>query len=168
MHPTGSLRLVYLEGRGLRTAVGGSGGTTDPVRLNDDGYLRLSVSLALVDDPDHGRRLKTLQSSYQYQHDREGKRWIWRYDYLREPGVDPYPQAHLQVNGTEVSGVDDKDLPDIHFPTGRVAIEGIARLLADQYGVKCNCEPEVWRPALATAEKAFLEIAHRPLSGPGL
>jgi hypothetical protein len=45
-------------------------------------------------------------------------------------------------------------------------MEGVIRLLADQFGVPCNEPPEVWRPVLAEAEQTFLDIAHRPLSGP--
>lgn len=45
-------------------------------------------------------------------------------------------------------------------------MEAALRLLADQFGVPCNTEPEVWRPALAVSEEAFIEIAHQPISGP--
>jgi hypothetical protein len=92
-----------------------------------------------------------------------------RYDYLREPGLDGHPQAHLQVRGGLVeTGVlrPSHPLERVHFPTGRVSIEGVIRLLADQFGLPCNESPEVWRPVLAEAERMFLDIAHRPLSGP--
>ena len=77
---------------------------------------------------------------------------------------------HLQIRGT----LTESDVPvyrdlleHVHFPTGRISLEGILRLLAEQFSVPCN-EPEtVWRPMLAEAERTFLEIAHRPLSGPG-
>jgi hypothetical protein len=54
----------------------------------------------------------------------------------------------------------------IHFPTGRVSLEAIIRLLADQFNTPCREDPDLWRPVLAETERAFLEIANRPLAGP--
>lgn len=45
-------------------------------------------------------------------------------------------------------------------------LEGVIRLLVEEFGVPCNQPPAIWRPVLAEAERAFLEIAHQPLSGP--
>jgi hypothetical protein len=159
------LRLAYADGRRDRGVLGGMGGPTDPVPLNDGRYLRVSVSLALV-ETDDGTRLKTLKGGYQYQADRDGKAWIFRYDYLREPGEDRHPQAHVQLRGTFTEDTPAADMHKVHFPTGRVSIEGVARLLADQFGLETNTPPEIWRPVLAESEQTFQEIAHRPLSGP--
>jgi hypothetical protein len=136
--------------------------------LNDGRFLRLHVTLSLEDTPE-GRRLKVLKSSFQYQVDQQGERWIVRYDYLREPGPDPHPQAHVQIRGALLeAGVPARRglLEHVHFPTGRVSVEAVIRLLADQFSVPCNEQPEVWRPVLAESERLFQEIAHRPLSGP--
>jgi hypothetical protein len=140
-----------------------------PVPLNDGRFLRLHFFLERMHTPD-GVRLKVHESSFQYQVDQEGERWIVRYDYLREPGPDPHPQAHLQIRGTLTeTGVPVRRelLEHVHFPTGRVPLEGVIRLLADQFSVSCNTVPTLWRPVLAESERAFQEIAHRPLSGPG-
>jgi hypothetical protein len=139
-----------------------------PVPLNDGRFLRLHFLLERVDTPD-GWRLKVQESSFQYQVDQEGERWIVRYDYLREPGPDPHPQAHVQVRGALVeAGVPARRglLEHVHFPTGRVPVEAVIRLLAEQFGVRCNEPAAVWRPVLAESERRFQEIAHRPLSGP--
>jgi hypothetical protein len=162
---TGIVRLTYGTSRD-RAALGGSGGPTDPLPLNDGRFLRVSVSLYLTER----NRLAVSTSSYQYQVDRDGDRWIFRYDYLREPGPQPHPSAHFQVRGTlsesDVLGA-DQPLDRVHFPTGRIALEGVIRCLAEQFHVQCNQPPEVWRPLLAESEQAFLDVAHRPLSGPG-
>jgi hypothetical protein len=165
----GGVRLAYLERQRSRAAIGGLGGPTDPLPLNDGRYLRTSVSLYLDDDDERGPLLKVAKSSYQYQADHGGKHWVFRYDYLREPGPDPNPQTHLQVNGTLAApGVlaADHPLGRVHFPTDRVSLEGVIRLLADQFNVPCNTESATWRPVLAESERAFQQIAHRPLSGP--
>jgi hypothetical protein len=165
----GIIRLSYGPTGRDRAVLGGATGPTDPLPLNDGRFLRLSVSLYLDLDDERGRLLKVSTSSYQYQADQAGKRWIARYDYLREPGPDPHPQAHLQIRGALTEGAAlprDRTLARIHFPTGRVSIESVIRLLADQFEVPCNEPPETWRPVLAEAEQTFLGIAHRPLSGP--
>jgi hypothetical protein len=164
--PTGGVRLVRRQGQPGTVALGGPDGPEDPLRLNDGRFLRLSVALYLDVTP-QGSRLTVAQSSYQYQMDREGDRWIFRYDYLRHP-PHPHPGAHLQVRGTAIEPClpHGTALERVHFPTHRVSLEAVIRLIAEQFGVACNEPPEVWRPVLAEAERAFLDIAHRPPSGP--
>lgn len=147
-------------------ALGGWGGPDDPLPLRDRRFLRLSVTLFLARTLE-GPRLKVEDSSYQYQADRDGREWIFRYDYLRIP-PHHYPAAHLQIRGGLAGGYLSAGTPleRFHFPTGRVSLEGVIRLLADQFHVPCNEPPEVWRPVLALSERLFHEIAHRPLSGP--
>jgi len=60
----------------------------------------------------------------------------------------------------------DRPLERVHFPTGRFSIEGIVRLLAEEFDVPTNRDAAIWRPVLAASEREFLEIAHLPLSGP--
>ena len=79
-------------------------------------------------------RLKVEKSVYQYQLDPDGEHWIVRYDYLRYP-EEPHPGAHVQIRGsltetavTPVRGT----LERIHFPTGRVSIEAVIRMLVEQ------------------------------------
>lgn len=168
-HPSAQLRLGYPRGRRDVGVLGGAAGPTDPVRLNDGNFLRVSVSLHLGDGP-QGPLLKVSESSYQYQLDEAGKRWVFRYDYLRVPRGDPHPTAHLQVNGALSEAEHLPGLAEqgrLHFPTGRVGIEAVARLLVEEFGVACNRDSEIWRPVLAESERGFLGIAHQPLSGPG-
>lgn len=169
LRPGSMVRLSYGPTGRDKAVLGGPAGPTDPLRLNDGRFLRLSMSLYLATDDPRGQLLKVSASSFQYQADEAGKRWIIRYDYLREPGPDAHPQAHLQLRGSLAEPAvlpAGRPLERIHFPTGRVSVEGMIRLLADQFGVACNQPAEVGRPVLTEAEQTFLEIAHRPLSGP--
>lgn len=165
MKTGGGVRLVSLKSREERFVVGGWKGPTDPVPLNDGRYLRLAITLELMATPE-GPRLKSFDSSFQYQLDREGEHWIFRYDYLRYP-PGQHPPAHFQIRAklTERSVLrQGQTLERIHFPTSRVPLEAIIHLLATQFGIKCNEPPEIWRPVLAESERLFFEIAHIPLS----
>ena len=166
--PYATPRLVVgPRGRDVQV-LGGRGGPGDPLPLNDDrGYLRLTATLSLVQVEDRGL-LKVLDSSYQYQLDEAGDRWVFRYDYLRVP-PSPHPAAHLQIRGQLYENClpGDRSLDRVHFPSGRVSLEGVIRLLADQFDVPCNQSSELWRPVLSESERIFHEIAHLPPSGPG-
>lgn len=142
--------------------LGGWAGPDDPLPLRDGRYLRLTVRLYVAPAAERNR-LKVAHSSYQYQLDRDGDHWVFRYDYLRIP-PDLNPAAHVQVNGslTENCLPPARPLSRVHFPTARVSLEAVIRLLADQFGTPCGTEPEVWRPVLSETEQAFLQIAHHP------
>src|SRR3989304_7958274 len=101
-----------------------------------------------------GAGLKVYEASYQSQEDVEGPRWISRYDYLRTP-PDPHPAAHLQVRGTLTENClpAHSPLERIHFPTHRVSIEAVIRLLADQFGVRCTEGDDVWGPGMEQSER---------------
>jgi len=106
------------------------------------------------------------------------KNWIFRYDYIRDPTAHykdslpyPYPQAHLQINAALSIGdvrLPKGSLEHIHFPTRRMPLEGVIRLLAEeqQFGVPAADPPEIWRPLLSAAESEFLAIAHDAPLGP--
>lgn len=164
--PTGAaIRLT----RGPRNGVyviGGQAGPTDPVQLSDERFLRVAITLYLT-KTDQGLRVKVQNSSFQYQIDSQGDRWIFRYDYVREP-PDPHPSAHVHVRGTltEPCLASKQSLEDVHFPTNRVSIESVIRLLIEQFNLPPNNAPEVWRPLLAESETLFMKIAHKPISGP--
>lgn len=162
-----AVRLSSSPDAPLRRVLGGQRGPTSPVQLRDGRWLRVAVTLYL--DPDADKRLKVSKSSFQYQADEAGLQEICRYDYLRQAGTDPHPQAHLNVHGTLQHApalVGGKPLARIHFPTNRVSLEAVIRMLAEQFGVPTNRPSSVWRPVLAASEAPFSEIAHRPLSGP--
>jgi hypothetical protein len=138
----------------------------------------LAIGLFIADTPD-GRRVKVSDSAYQYQLDADpdSKAWVFRYDYIRDPSTRyktsepyPYPQAHLQVNGNLAvkATLPKGSLAHVHFPTRRMPLEGIIRLLAEreQFGVPCAESPDVWRPLLTAAEAEFLSIAHDAPLGP--
>lgn len=162
-------RLVYRSDSSDRAVLGGPQGPTDPLLLTDGRFLRVAVSLFIDRDDDRGPYLKVSKSSFQYQDDAEGERPIFRYDYLREPGPDPHPTAHLQVYGDlheEDVLPDGMPLSRVHFPTGRISIEAVIRCLVEQFGVPSREETHVWRAALTQTERVFLQVAHTPRSGP--
>ena len=135
--------------------------------LKDGRYLRLAIAL-YFEGTEQGRRLKVRSASYQYQEDLDGDRWIFRYDYLRHPPR-PHPGDHLQIRGelTEKGCLPERcPLERIHFPTMRVSLEAVIRLLADQFNIKCELRQKDWRAILAASEAEFLGIAHPSLSGP--
>ena len=165
LHPSGGVR----ETQGLRPdtrVVGGWGGPTDPLPLTNGRYLRLSLTL-FREETQHGYLIKVADSAYQYQADREGSDWIFRYDFLRNPPA-PHPASHLQINAALTDGWLPAGIPQsrIHFPTDRISFEAVIRLLVDQFGVQPNEPADVWRPLLAESEALFLGIRHRSLSGP--
>lgn len=163
--PGGTVKLAMLQSDRTKAALGGRT-PQDPLPLNDGRYLRVSAKLYL-DHTAQPNFLKVEETSYQYQLDREGDRWIFRYDYLRNP-QHSYPAAHLQIRGELAEGdtLVGAPLRKIHFPSGRVSLEAVIRLLIEQFRVPCNQPAEVWRPVLAETERDFLRVAHQPLSGP--
>ena len=160
--PGSGVRLFYMTDSREKGIVAGLQSPTDALILTNGCYLRLSITL-YVAPASESRRLKVEESSFQYQTDRDGKHWVFRYDYLRNPPYQ-YPGAHLQIRGALSERVLGQGmLEKIHFPTWRMPLESVIRLLADQFHVPCNAPPELWRPVLAESEKAFAEIAHKPL-----
>ena len=162
LHPQGHL---YLE-RGPNKKRGTLGGLHPTLLLNNDRFLRLSIVLELFDTAD-GTRMKVTKSSFCYQSDFDGKEWIVRYEYDRNP-PHPHPAAHLHLNAAALDDYCPKHRPlsKIHFPTRRMPLEAMIRLLVDQFEVQCNEPEEVWRPVVTEAEVAFLKIAHEVASGP--
>lgn len=136
--------------------------------LSDDRYFWLSFSLfrEQVDESKH--RLKVARSAFCYQADEKGDCPIFRYEFLREP-PDPHPGSHAHVHGT-LSEPDclpaEKPLHKVHFPTRRIPLEAILRLLIQEFGVQARTDVTTWRPVLAWTENAFLEIAHEQISDP--
>lgn len=147
-----------------RAVLGGWEGPQDPLLLRDGRFLHTSISLFLDRE---ANRLKVRKASYQYQNDGDGREWLFRYDYIRE-GQGRYPGAHFQVQGSLdfPDALHERPLKSVHFPTQRVPMEGIIRLLAEQFAVPCAQHTRIWRPMLAEAEKTFQEIAHPASPGP--
>jgi hypothetical protein len=113
------------------------------------------------------RTMVENDSSFQYQADPDGEKWIFRYDYLRRP-PEGVPGAHVQIRGKLIEECLPTETPleRIHFPTMRVSLEAVLRLLATEFGVRCNEEEAIWRPALKETESVFFEIRHLPLRDP--
>lgn len=144
--------------------LGGVPEPTDPLPLTDGRFLRLTISL-FREPVEGGHRLKVRKSAFQYQEYRDDKAsWIFRYDYLRQP-PEREPGAHLQINGRLERAVlpNGKPLGRVRFPTMRVSLEAIIRLLVEEFGVPCNESEDVWRPALESTERAFFDVQNLPL-----
>jgi hypothetical protein len=141
-------------------------GSNIPLRLRDGRFLKCDASLYV--DYDSGY-LKVAKSRYQYQVDEEGKQWVFRYDYLRQPGESyAHPPAHLQVNGSLAAEppVIDQPLKKIHFASGRVSLEGVIRTIAVQFRAGANVDSALWQPVFAESEMRFIDVAHVPPTGP--
>jgi hypothetical protein len=157
--------VTLVERRGAPGRVlGGRQGPTSPLQLRDGRWLRVAYSLYLEPQETGSPRLKVEQSSIQYQSDEEGQCEIFRYDYLRQDGAE-HPSAHLNVHGalTQPDVLQPgRSLARVHFPTARVSLEAVLRLLITDFGVP-SAEPEdVWKPVLAESEMTFQQIAHQP------
>jgi hypothetical protein len=163
-----STQIVDLEKiPGGSTAYGITGLNGQPLALNDGRFLRMAVSVYL-EETDQGRRLKVRDASYQYQNDSGGDEWVVRYDYLRFP-KQPHPNSHLQINAALKHSAclpSHGMLERIHFPTHRISLEAVIRMLAHQFQVPCNEDESVWTRLLSESERLFLEIAHKSISGP--
>lgn len=146
--------------------IGGWNGPEDALLLNDGRWLRITITL-YIESTDKGPRLKVKNSNIQYQMDNDGDHWIFRYDYNREsPGSRPSSHFHIRGSLSEECLQNDEVLERLHFPTNRVSLEAVIRLLIEEFHVPSHSSPEVWRSLLAESEAAFLEIAHRSISGP--
>lgn len=161
MVETASIRAHY--GPVGRTQVVLSGwNVEDAIPLRDGQFLQLYVSAYLRDDG----FIAVKKSKYQYQLDADGEYWVFRYEYDRVPPGD-HPACHLHVNGRlEHDVLGGALLGRVHFPTGRMPLEAVLRCLIEEFDVDCAVPSEVWRPALAASEEAFMREASQPLSGP--
>lgn len=148
-----------------RVLAGGHDPQGNPVvQLRNGHYLKLVVSLYLDPTADDNY-LRTRMSLFQYQLDEVGDDWVFRYEYKREPEPgEPKPVGHFHVRGDlHSTGLLTKRqlLERVHFPCGRPTIESTIRLLAGDLRVQANAREELWRPALAEAERDFLAVAHK-------
>ena len=162
-HDVGGLHLTRSKDTKERKATlyGGRGADESAIRLRNDRFLKIMVSLFLGED----RYLRVGVSQFQYQADPEGNDWIFRYDYEREPGKKRYPAAHLHVRGAFTVAhclPKKKRLEDVHFYSIRPTLEATIRLLIEQFRVPPANRPAVWQPALAESERIFFENAHLP------
>jgi hypothetical protein len=147
--------------------------------LLDGRFLKFNINLFLGEtDRAPGRTVMKVRAEvfqYQLEPSAESDAWVFRYEYDRETKAgSPHPPAHLHVKARlldEVAAVipeGARPLERVHFPTGRVSVPGIIRLLVEQFGCPTDEPPDCWRPVLAAVEEEFHAIAHQPLSGPKL
>jgi hypothetical protein len=137
-----------------------------PIALRDGRFLNVQMGLA-IHKTENGPQLKVINSNFQYQLDDAGGNWVFRYEYDRNPqGSKPPTHFHLRGHLTEsVLGHGDT-LERIHFPATRVSLEGVIRLLIEEFHVPPATSQKVWRKILTHTERDFTDIAHRAISGP--
>lgn len=139
-----------------------------PTLLRNGKYLRVLQSLSIEPSDEHGPRLKVLASVYQYAADATESNWLFRYDYVRVP-PNKYPGAHLQICKAappDLPCLPAKPVERIHFPTGRVSLEAVLRLLIEDFGIEAATPEHYWRGVLRASEDEFYKIAHPPSPGP--
>jgi hypothetical protein len=137
--------------------------TKDLLQLRDDRFLRLVIAVYIESGEEGVPFLKVRSSSYQYQATTDNSSWIFRYDYLRESPAHE-PGAHLQIRGTLDEPVlsSANPLATVQFPTRRVSLEAVIRLLALEFRVPTKEQGAVLEAVFTEAERAFFEIAHEP------
>ncbi len=163
MDNTSHVQFTQYDDDRLLGALSGPGGV-NPLVLTNGWYLRLMILLERVPHQG-GHRLRVRESSFQYQKDVLGKEWVFRYDYVRAPSNPTTPPAHVQIRGSlDHHGALSRKgaLKDIHFPTMRVSLEAVIRLLVYEFDVSCRCDEILWKPVLEEAEKLFHEINRKP------
>ncbi len=151
-------QVIFQRRKPTTVVISGWNKTNALIPLNNGGFLRLAMTL-FIDEHDR-RFLKVLKSNYQYQLD-EGDEWVCRYDYAREPGNE-HPASHLQIRGNLIAKdalPKTEPLERVHFPSRRISLESVLRLLAVDFKIKTNNHADVWRAALAASEEAWLKVA---------
>ena len=147
-----------------------------PLPLRDRGFLKFAI--AVRSDLDADGQLHVAWSSYQYQmRNLDPESWVFRYEYARgakylkylkgNTNVYKHPLSHLHVRGKleEIDALPSgAGLGRVHFPTMRISLESVIRLLVDHFGVKTNTEESIWRPILNCAEDEFFRDAKQPLN----
>jgi hypothetical protein len=159
-NPSGGRVILDKSKRANQFVLSGWNTLGSPIPLANGEFLRLAMTL-YTDEKDH-QFLKVLKSNCQYQRDEAGDKWIFRYDFSREPG-NKYAASHIQVRGqlTEAVQLRKQTLENVHFPTRRISIESILRLLIDDFNIKPNQDDGIWRAALAASEGEFYRVAHQ-------
>ena len=146
------------------TGVFALGRPGEPLQLRNGWFLRLLLTFKVEPSLSAGgaQKLKTLSSSIQYQRGPTDDSWVFRYEYSRL-ATNHYAPGHFHVRAVPIEPVAlSRNLEDVHFPTGRVTLESIIRLLIDDFGIAAAEPEEVWRPLLFETETAFLTIARQP------
>lgn len=113
------------------------------------------------------KALRLPSRHFQYQFDKGGKEWLFRYDFLRNrPNEKPESHVHINGNLPDFFKLPEEKwtLKDVHFPVAkRVSIASVVRLLADDFKIPCNSTIEIelggekteslWRLVLRESEK---------------
>lgn len=136
-----------------------------PLKLNDGNFLYLFFENFI--DRNENNWLKTNISKMAYQLDSGGHKQLFRFDYNRLVKT-RYASSHVHVYGSWRDGAKEaitnlKDMHKIHFPVVRPTIEGLIRILVDDFGVKTNTERDEWEPVLEATEKEFKEVMSKKL-----
>lgn len=165
LHHTSFIRVLrrgqkfHFTGPDLDESAPASAGS-EPYRalkLNDGRFLYIWYEGTIA--ADDNQWLKIFQSKFSYRLDEGGYTEVFRFDHTRLM-KNEYPSSHLHVNGkwTFEPPSHFKDLPKIHFPVVRPTIEGVIRILINDFGVESSTERDLWEPMLEACEDRFKEV----------
>lgn len=156
----------------VRKAASGSGASAlgqpgESLLLRNGWYLRVLLTFIVEKSVSAGgaMKLKTLSQNIQYIRDAHNEdSWVFRYEYFRL-APNRYAPGHLHIRGSahEPCLPTKGKLEDVHFPTGRVTLEAIIRMLVDDFGVPSKEDDTIWRPLLHETEQAFIAVARQPV-----
>lgn len=132
--------------------------------LNDGSWLFAAQTLGVRESSrEPGTHwLTTLNYTYRWQGDEDNGSWIVRWCYAREKNgseLPPSERAHVHVNATP-NGYTGPHFPDLHLPSGRVAIEDVAAyLISDEIG--CPTHSDRADEVVEEAREIFAKILRR-------
>jgi len=127
------------------------------------GPLHLYIGQALEAEKVHRRRYRLHTRQYWYRlHEEPGldSKALIRWEYDRDD-FDPRsarpPRNHVHVAAHVLAHGEERDLKDLHVPTGWVLLESVIRFLIADFGVVPLCGSK-WPDVLADGEQQFRDI----------
>ena len=121
-------------------------GRSQPARLSNDKFLNVEITLRERSGMDH---IETSRATFTYTDDREGRREIFSYNYVRD-NDDKYPKSHVHIEGSR-----------LHVPTRRITLEQVIWYLIHEHEVKVRPHVEVdkkWHRILWRNESEFRDV----------
>jgi hypothetical protein len=134
-------------------------GGGDPIPLDAERDLALRISLQYRIVPAESPRgpFKATITAYSYIVEEQAGAELLAYQWHPDArGARPWPHLHFRAAGQ----VGDPAWSKIHFPTGRVALEEVLRLLLDEMGV--HPRREDWRERLQETQRKFEQFRTWP------
>jgi len=102
-----------------------------------------------------GEHCSTVSYSYRLSAGSAKESWLIRWEYFRDlPRPDyRYPLAHVHVNAGFAESIEARELPRLHVPTARIALELVLWHLIAEWEVDARTDD--WRALLAESMSGF-------------